>query len=107
LRLNEWLGFAIFMPLVFGISFQTPLVMLFLAKLGVMDADAFRKKRRYIWFFMAVFAAIITPSVDAVSMLLLWVPMSLLFELGIFMIKMSPRPELVEDTSETDELIEV
>ena len=46
LRLNEWLSFAIYMPLVFGLSFQTPLVMLFLHRLGVMDADSFRNKRQ-------------------------------------------------------------
>jgi sec-independent protein translocase protein TatC len=108
LRLNEWLGFAIFMPIVFGISFQTPLVMLFLAKLGIMDADGFRRKRRYIWFFMAVFAAVITPSVDAVSMLLMWVPMSLLFELGIVLITWSRhKSDLDIDGPEPEEMIEV
>jgi sec-independent protein translocase protein TatC len=108
LRLNEWLSFAIYMPLVFGASFQTPLVMLFLHKLGVMDADSFRNKRRYAWFFMAVFAAIITPSTDALSMLFLWVPMSLLFELGIWLIRLSPRePDLDMDAPEPDELVEV
>ncbi len=108
LRLNEWLGFAIFMPIVFGISFQTPLVMLFLSKVGIMDADGFRKKRRYIWFFMAVFAAIVTPSVDAVSMLLMWVPMSLLFELGIVLITWSrPKSDLDVDVPEPEEMIEV
>jgi sec-independent protein translocase protein TatC len=108
LRLNEWLSFAIYMPLVFGASFQTPLVMLFLHKLGVMDADSFRNKRRYAWFFMAVFAAVITPSTDALSMLFLWVPMSLLFELGIWLIKWSPRePDLELEAPESDELVEV
>jgi sec-independent protein translocase protein TatC len=107
LRLNEWLSFAIWMPVVFGISFQTPLVMLFMGKLGIVDIDWFKGKRRYAWFFMAVFAAVITPSPDAVSMLLLTIPMCLLYELGIFMIKMSPRPELSEEPAETDELIEV
>jgi sec-independent protein translocase protein TatC len=107
-RLNEWLGFAIFMPLVFGISFQTPLVMLFLGRLGIMSADSFRNKRRMAWFVMAVFAAVITPSVDAMSMLFLWVPMSLLFELGILLIKLSPPPpELDVDIPEPDELVEV
>ena len=42
MRLNEWLSFAIWMPIIFGASFQTPLVMLFLAKLGIMDAESFR-----------------------------------------------------------------
>lgn len=108
LRLNEWLGFAIFMPVIFGLSFQTPLVMLFLAKLGIVTADTFRNKRRLAWFLMAVFAAVITPSTDAFSMLFLWVPMSLLFELGIFLIKLSPREtEPDVDVPDSDELIEV
>ena len=108
LRLNEWLGFAIFMPLIFGLSFQTPLVMLFAAKLGVVNADSFRNKRRYAWMGMALFAAICTPSTDALSMLFLWVPMSLLFELGIWLIKMSPtEPEPSEDAADSEEMIEV
>lgn len=108
LRLNEWLGFAIYMPLIFGLSFQTPLVMLFAARLGVVNADSFRNKRRYAWMGMALFAAIITPSTDALSMLFLWVPMSLLFELGIWLIKMTPNePELGEDVPDSEEMIEV
>src|SRR5712692_6827717 len=72
LRLNEWLGFAIFMPVVFGLSFQTPLVMLFLERIGILSVDSFRSKRRIAWFVMAVFAALITPSIDAISMIYLW-----------------------------------
>jgi sec-independent protein translocase protein TatC len=108
LRLNEWLSFAIWMPVIFGLSFQTPLVMLFAAKLGVVNADTFRNKRRYAWFGMAVFAAFITPTPDALTMLFLWVPMSLLFELGIWLIKMSPsEPDLGADVPDSEEMIEV
>jgi Tat protein translocase TatC len=109
IRLNEWLSFAIYMPLVFGLSFQTPLVMLFLARLGIMDVDSFRSKRRMAWFAMAIFAAVITPSTDAFSMLFLWVPMSLLFELGILLIKLTPnaQPDLDIDVPTSDELVEV
>jgi sec-independent protein translocase protein TatC len=108
LRLNEWLSFAIFMPLIFGLSFQTPLVMLFAARLGIVNADTFRNKRRFAWFGMAAFAAIITPTPDALTMLFLWVPMSLLFELGIWLIKMTPsEPELEEDVPDSEEMIEV
>jgi sec-independent protein translocase protein TatC len=107
IRLNEWLGFAIFMPLVFGLSFQTPLVMLFLNRLGICGVETFAGSRRMAWFLMAVFAAIITPSTDAFSMLLLWVPMSLLFELGIILIWMSPSRQEPEDTAEPGELVEV
>jgi sec-independent protein translocase protein TatC len=105
LRLNEWLTFAILLPLVFGISFQTPLVMLFLGKIGVMDANSFRRKRFVAWFVLCVFAAMVTPS-DALSMLLLMIPMWGLYELGILMVQFSaPAPEEAPDPSE--ELIEV
>lgn len=108
LRLNEWLGFAIFMPLVFGVSFQTPLVMLFVERLGIMGVETFQNSRRYAWFGMAVFAALITPSTDAFSMLFLWVPMSLLWELGIIMCKLSPsRPDYGIEMPDEDEVVGV
>jgi sec-independent protein translocase protein TatC len=107
LRLNEWLSFALLLPLVFGLSFQTPMVMLFLAKLGILDADSFRKKRRIAWFAMAIFSAIFTPA-DVLSMLLMWVPMVGLYELGILMVQYSAQTSEDEETpSEADELVEV
>src|SRR5205085_235493 len=75
LRLNEWLGFAILLPVVFGVSFQTPMVMMFLARIGIMTAESFRKHWRMAYFALAVFAAIITPTPDMITMLMLWVPM--------------------------------
>jgi sec-independent protein translocase protein TatC len=107
LRLNEWLSFAIWMPVVFGVSFQTPLVMLFMGKLGIADVAWFSSKRKYAFFAMAVFAAFITPSPDAITMLLLAIPMCLLYELGIILIKLQPPSEFADEESETDELVEV
>jgi len=108
LRLSEWLGFAIFMPIVFGISFQTPLVMLFIQRIGIVKVDSYRKYRRIIWFLMAVFAAVITPSVDPVSMMLLWVPMTLLFELGIWLCVFLPGQPLLDfSMPEPEEMVEV
>ncbi len=108
LRLNEWLSFAIFMPVVFGLSFQTPLVMIFTERLGIINVEMFQKNRKYAWFFMAIFAAVATPSTDAFSMLFLWIPMSLLYELGIFMCKISPsRPDYGIDVPEPDEMVGV
>lgn len=83
-RLNEWLGFALLMPLVFGISFQTPLVILLGERLGILSIPGLRRHRRLAWFFLAVFAAVITPSID-LTMLFLWLPMGLLYELGILL----------------------
>jgi sec-independent protein translocase protein TatC len=108
LRLNEWLGFAIFMPVLFGISFQTPLVMLFLERMGIMRVATFRSARRMAWFLMAVFAAVCSPSTDALSMLFLWLPMILLYELGIWLCLWTPkRPELEIEVPESEEMVEV
>src|SRR5207244_4154581 len=109
LRLNEWLGFAIFMPLVFGISFQTPLVMLFIQRVGILSVDSYRNKRRISWFLMAVFAAVITPSTDPISMMFLWIPMGLLFELGIWLCLWLPGKPLLSlgAPEEADETVEV
>ncbi len=109
MRLNEWLGFAIMMPVVFGVSFQTPLVMLFLERIGVVDVALFQRGRRVAYFVLAVFAAVASPSVDALSMLYLWVPLCFLYEMGIVLIRMAPkRPEWTDaDEAEVRELIEV
>ena len=110
LRLNEWLGFALMMPIVFGISFQTPLVMMFLHKVGILSVQIYRDYRRIAWMVMAIFAAVITPSVDAFSMLFLWVPMGLLYELGIWLcVWQGQRDSLAEWEQEEkqNELVEV
>jgi sec-independent protein translocase protein TatC len=109
LRLNEWLSFAILMPLIFGLAFQTPLVMLFLERIGVVDVPKFRSMRRIAWFVLALLSAIVVPSTDAYSMLLLWLPMCLLYELGIWMCLLAPkRPSFDDDdVPKSDELIEV
>jgi sec-independent protein translocase protein TatC len=110
LRLSEWLTLAILVPLIFGISFQTPLVMLFVERIGLMDASGFRRYRKIAIFSMAVFAAVITPTPDAITMCSLWIPMCLLYELGIFLCVFSPnRKRGLDDVDvpESDELIEV
>ncbi len=108
LRLNEWLSFAIFMPAVFGISFQTPLVMLFMYMIGLCSIETYRSKRKISIFLMAVFAAVITPSIDGPSMLMMWVPMCLLYEVGILMCVYKGREErATPELEESTELVEV
>ncbi len=102
IRLNEWLGFAIILPLVFGLSFQTPLVMLFLNRLGVFTATDYLTYWRYAFMALAVFAAVLTPTPDPATMLYLFVPMFGLYMLGIAIVYFFPAShELLEqETSE-------
>lgn len=83
IRLNEWLGLAIILPLVFGVSFQTPLVMVFLNRIGMFTAQDYLSKWRQACMVLAVFAALITPTPDVVTMLYLFGPMFGLYLLGI------------------------
>jgi sec-independent protein translocase protein TatC len=86
LRLSEWMSFATLLPLIFGVSFQTPLVMLLLERINIFTIEDFRAKRRFAILIIAVAAALLTPGQDPFSMLLLAVPMILLYELGILLI---------------------
>lgn len=83
IRLNEWLGLAIILPLVFGISFQTPLVMIALNRIGIFTAEDYLRKWRYACFILAILSALITPTPDLVTMMYLFGPMFGLYLLGI------------------------
>jgi sec-independent protein translocase protein TatC len=99
IRLHEWLSLAIILPLVFGISFQTPLVMVFMNRIGLFSAADYLTKWRVACFVIAVFAAVITPTPDAITMLYLFVPMFGLYMLGILFCHLFPG----FDPSETEE----
>ncbi|MBY0528102.1 MAG: twin-arginine translocase subunit TatC [Gemmataceae bacterium] len=107
LRLNEWLSFAIMMPLIFGAAFQLPLVMLFLYRLGVVDVPLYRKHRRIAMFLMACLAVVLSASPDVFSMMSLTVPLWVLYEFGILMCVWSPRPAEEVDEPDPEEMVEV
>ncbi len=72
-----------------GLVFETPLVMFFLSKLGVVTPQGFAKARRVVIVGAATGAAIITPTVDPVNMLLVMGPFLLLYELGILLARLA------------------
>jgi sec-independent protein translocase protein TatC len=91
LRLSDWLSFALLMPLVFGVAFQTPLVMVFLERIGVFSVEGYRRHRRLAIFFLAVLAAVISVTPDYYSMLALTLPLWGLYEVGILLCRWAPR----------------
>jgi sec-independent protein translocase protein TatC len=106
LRLSEWLTFAILTPLVFGFAFQTPLIMLFLNQLGIMDVSMYRRYRRIAWFVLACVAIVLAAAPDAFSMLALTIPLWGLYELGILLCIWFPRQQ-PEEVPESEEMVEV
>jgi sec-independent protein translocase protein TatC len=105
-RFSEWLYFATLMPLVFGCAFQTPLAMLFLDRVGLAGPDTYRRHRRLALFLLALVAALLAVAPDWYSMVALMLPMWGLYELGILLCRLSPRPEPWPD-EETEEMAEV
>jgi sec-independent protein translocase protein TatC len=83
IRISEWISFAVTMPVMFGLSFQLPLVMLFLVRIDVLSVGSFRAKRRMAILTIAILSMLLTPTPDPLSMLLMMVPLLLLYELGI------------------------
>ena len=72
-----------YMMLAFGIGFEFPIVLVFLQLAGVVDAAALRRARRFAIVGICVLVAVITPSGDPYSMLMLSVPMVLFYEISI------------------------
>lgn len=85
IRISEWISFALLLPLVFGVSFELPLVMLFLERISIFNVQAYREKRRLAILILSFLSMMLTPSADPMSMILMLLPMIALYELGIWM----------------------
>lgn len=83
--LEDYLSFVTTLLLWMGLLFQTPLVMYTLARLGVIKPANLKRLRKLIIFLAAVAAAIITPTTDPFTMLLVTGPFIVLYELGILL----------------------
>jgi sec-independent protein translocase protein TatC len=82
---KNYLGFLAHMILAFGFAFEMPLVLAFLAKIGIASPEFLRQKRRYAVLIILVAAAMLAPP-DIMSMLILAVPLLVLYEVGIFFV---------------------
>jgi sec-independent protein translocase protein TatC len=88
-RLSEWVTFAIILPLMFGISFQLPLVMLFLERLQIFDTKVYTQNWRFAVLAISFISMILTPA-DPISMLLMMAPLIGLYFFGILLCRYSP-----------------
>jgi sec-independent protein translocase protein TatC len=83
LTANSFLSFVLLVALAFGLTFEFPIILIFLTIVGVLSTDKLRSWRRTAILVIAVAAAIITPSADPYSMLAMMIPMVLFYELAI------------------------
>ena len=90
-RLQEYISFVGMLSLSFGIAFQMPVVVVFLAWAELFSSKQMGSARKYVIFGIAIAAAVLTPTPDAMSMTLLAVPMFLLFEGGLVLARFIER----------------
>jgi sec-independent protein translocase protein TatC len=102
LRAQDYFTFMALFIVAFGAVFELPVVLVALAKVGVIDDKFLKKNRRYAVVILALMAAIITPSQDAFSMLAMFVPLYVLYEVSVVLARfVQPKREaapVVEDS---------
>ena len=85
-KVNEYLSLITRLIIAFGLSFQLPVLLTLLAKVGFVDAEYLRKRRKYIIIIIFSMAAVLTPP-DPITQIGLALPLLLLYELSIFTVK--------------------
>ncbi len=90
-RPSTYFGFVSRLMFWIGASFETPLILAFLARLGIITPQFLKQNRKYAIVLIALIAAAITPTVDPVNMLLVMAPLMVLYELGVFLSRLSYR----------------
>ena len=103
--IDSYLSFALKLFMVFGLTFEIPVVTLLLIMAGIVSTQSLEDKRRYIIVGCFGIAAVVTPP-DGVSMLLLAIPMWLLFELGLLLAKILIKSERNNDLVSGNETLE-
>lgn len=91
-RINEWISFAILLPVGFGVSFQLPLVMFVLERIGIFTIGAYLANWKIAVMLIFVLSMFLTPA-DPWSLLLMAIPLTFLYFGGILMCKFFPRRE--------------
>ncbi len=88
-RITEYIGLLLSLMLAFAVSFQTPVIVLLLGWAGIVNTEFLSKYRKYALFATSIVAALLTPG-DVASMIMLWIPLYLLYELGGLLLRILP-----------------
>ncbi len=94
---NEYFSLSIRLLISFGLIFELPVLMVFLARLGVVDPPFLKRNRKYAILIAFIIAAILTPTPDVVNQILMAGPLVVLYEVSIIAIKLFCRPSLSSD----------
>lgn len=100
LSFKDYLSLFVTFLLGFGLSFELPVFIFFLTKLGIVNAKMLSKQRRYAILVIFVVAAVLTPSPDALSQVLMAIPLMFLYEVSIFVSKFADKNKEAPENNE-------
>ncbi len=95
-KVNEYLSLIMRLIFAFGISFQLPILLNLLARIGVVNSNYLKKTRRYVIVIIFTIAAILTPP-DPITQIGLAIPLLLLYELSIITVKFTENKSKEKD----------
>jgi sec-independent protein translocase protein TatC len=102
--MKEYFGFSAKLLLAFGLVFELPLVLTFMAKLGIVSVDFLKKNRKYALLLFFAGAAILTPP-DVITQILMALPLMVLYEISIIGAKIfgkkKPEEEKAKDAEKS------
>ena len=97
---SEYFSLSLRLLLAFGVIFELPVLMVFLAKLGIVNGSFLSRHRRYAILIAFIVAAILTPTPDVVNQLMMAVPLIILYEVGIIAVRIMARSGAAGERSE-------
>ncbi len=97
-KVNEYLSLIMRLIFAFGISFQLPILLNLLARIGVVNSDYLKKTRRYVIVIIFSIAAILTPP-DPITQIGLAIPLLLLYELSIITVKFTEKKNNTDEVN--------
>jgi len=92
-KVNEYLSLIMKLIFAFGISFQLPVVLSLLARVGLIDSEFLKQRRKYVVVIIFTAAALLTPP-DPITQIGLAIPLLILYELSIFSVKFIEKKNL-------------
>ncbi|MEM1159844.1 MAG: twin-arginine translocase subunit TatC [Pseudomonadota bacterium] len=101
-RFSEFIGFIKVMLLAFGMAFQLPVLLTLMGRVGLLTSDQLSRGRKYAVVGIAAMAALVTPP-DVISQFLLGIPVYILYEISIILVRRFEEKRAAEDEWDDDE----
>jgi sec-independent protein translocase protein TatC len=99
---SEYFSLTLRLLIAFGVIFELPILMVFLAKIGVVDVSFLNRHRKYAILLNFVIAAILTPTPDVINQLLMALPLVVLYEISVVAVYFFGRKKILDFEDQGD-----